>query len=56
MQVLDFVLPRGERGYQGPTGEQGSEGPEGPQGIPSEALSKKDVIALGLDMKRRGTI
>lgn len=54
---------RGERGEQGPQGEpgvsnvpgpRGEAGPEGPQGIPGEGLGQPEVIALVMDMKRRG--
>ncbi len=65
VQVLDFVLPRGERGpagadskIPGPRGERGESGigPEGLPGLPGEGLGKTEVIELVRDLKRRGTI
>jgi hypothetical protein len=61
VQILDFVLPRGEKGPEGPQGPQGQgqrgeQGPEGLQGIPGQGLSKDEVIELILDLKRRKTI
>ncbi len=61
VQVLDFVLPRGERGEAGATGAsvvgpKGDSivGPEGQQGIPGAGFSKDQGVSLIEDMKRRG--
>jgi hypothetical protein len=65
--ILDFVLPRGEKGATGatgasivgPKGDKGDSvvGPEGERGLPGESgLSKAEVVALVQDMKRRGSI
>jgi hypothetical protein len=47
---------QGEPGPQGPQGERGEMGPDGLQGYPGPGLDKAAVVALVLDMKKRGTI
>jgi hypothetical protein len=63
VQILDFVLPRGERGEIGPAGRNGENsqipgqiGPEGPRGFPGAGMSKEDVVKIILDMKQRGSL
>jgi len=68
VQVLDFVLPRGERGsagrdgadsqVPGPKGESivGERGPEGLPGLPCADFDKAQAITMILDLKKRGAI
>ena len=48
--------PHGPAGTAGPQGERGEQGAEGPQGIRGDGLSKSDVVAIVVDMKRRGSL
>jgi hypothetical protein len=64
VQILDLVLPRGEKGETGATGAsivgpKGDKGDsiEGPQGVPGAAgLDRHAVAQVVLGMKVRGTI
>jgi hypothetical protein len=63
VQILDIVLPRGERGETGPAGRDGADsqvpgpiGPEGLQGIPGKGVDKQAVVDIVLDLKRRQSI
>ncbi len=68
VQVLDFVLPRGERGsagrdgadsqVPGPKGDSvtGERGPEGLPGLPCADFDKAQAITMILDLKKRGAI
>jgi hypothetical protein len=64
-QVLDLVLPRGEKGDTGAAGQDGvsnvpgpvgADGKEGLQGIPGTGLTREDIAKLVLNMKQRGSI
>ncbi len=48
--------PKGDVGPAGRDGIDGRDGVEGQQGIPGAGLNKDQVIALVLDMRRRGSI
>jgi hypothetical protein len=61
-QVLDFILPRGERGADstvpGPKGDSGERGEIGfgVPGLPAPPVDKNMVLNLIMDLKKRGAI